>query len=98
MNFNIAKKLILEIDRTTSKLAFISLISGDNDKFFREFNGEEIVNNDFEYGTMQSYYNYKKILLLIQKTNFKIKWCRLIAEEGINHRYKYSRYYLVMEK
>jgi len=98
MPFSLAKELIKEIDRCTSQLAFISLISGDNDKFYREYDGDEIVKDKHEHGTIQSYYNYNKILNLISGTKFSIKWIRLIQEIGINHRYLYGRYYIVLEK
>lgn len=98
MYFDLAKTLIKEIDRVTQKLCFISLISGDNDKYFREFSEDVLVQEQHENGTIQSYYNYTKINELIKETNFKIKWCRLVEEHGVDHRYKYGRYYIVLEK
>jgi SAM-dependent methyltransferase len=98
MHFELAKTLMKEVDRVTKKLAFITLISGDNDRFYREYNGEEIVETEHERGTIQSYYNWSKVLKLIEETSFSIKWARLITEEGINHKFKYGRYYIVLEK
>lgn len=98
MYFNVAKTIINELDRVTTRYLFLSLISGDNDQFYREFESDIEVEEKHEQGTIQSYYNYSKILNLIEKTNFKIEWIRLITEEGINHRYKYGRYYIVLKK
>jgi len=98
MPFDLALHLIREIDRVTSKLAFISLISGDDSEHYREYDGEEEVKAEHEKGTIQSYFNYTKILKLVEGTNFNIKWCRLIQEIGVNHKYKYGRYYIVLEK
>jgi ubiquinone/menaquinone biosynthesis C-methylase UbiE len=98
MFFNIAKKLIKEMDRVTSYYAFISLISGDCDKYYPEFSQDIVVEEQHEKGTIQSYYNYTKVLELINDTNFKIKEIRKITEEGINFKYKNARYFIVLEK
>jgi hypothetical protein len=98
MFFNIAKKLIKEMDRVTSYYAFISLISGDCDKYYPEFSQDVVVEEQHEKGTIQSYYNYTKVLELINDTNFKIKEIRKITEEGINFKYKNARYFIVLEK
>ncbi len=98
MHFDMAQKYMKEIDRVTKKLVYLSLISGDDSEHYLEYNGEEIVQTAFEYGTIQSYFNYEKINRLIQGCNFRIQWCRKITEQGVNHRYRYSRYYVVLEK
>lgn len=98
MRFSLAKKIIKEIYRVVKKYAFISLISGDNHRFYRDFDGEEIVETQHEKGTVQTYYNLCKIKELIKETGFKIKWIRLITEEGLNHKYRWGRYYIVLEK
>jgi len=98
MPFEIAKLLIKEIERVTKKLIYIDLISGDNEEFFREFDGEIIVKNGIEKGTVQSYFNFTKILKLIENTKLNIKWCRLIIEEGVIDKFKYGRYHIVLEK
>ena len=88
------KILIKEIDRVTTNLLFMSLISGDNDRH----GVGEIIRTVHERGTIQSYYNWKKILRLISVTNFKLKWCSLISEKSLLSRGKNSRYYIVLEK
>lgn len=98
MSYPMAKEVMREIDRVTSKLAFISLISGDNDENYKEYNGEIIVAGQHENGTLQSYFNWAKIQELIKQTRFKVKWSHLIEEVGTIERYKNGRYYVVLEK
>ncbi|GIU70254.1 MAG: hypothetical protein KatS3mg002_1490 [Candidatus Woesearchaeota archaeon] len=98
MKFELAKNLIKEIDRVTKNIVFLSLISGDDHKHYREFAGDEVVEDIHEKGTIQSYYNFTKILELIKETNFEIEWCRLVQEIGVNHRYLQGRYYIVLRK
>lgn len=96
--FEVSKKIVKEIERVTKKLAFISLISGDDDKHPKGFSGEEIIKTNHEEGTIQNYYNWEKIQNLIVNTDFKINWCHLIIEESMISKYKYGRYYIVLQK
>jgi len=98
MHYDVAIKVIKELERVTDKLIFISFISGDDSEHYREYSGEEIVKAEHEKGTIQSWYNYKKINNLISNTSLKIKWARLVTEESLIERYKYGRYNLVLEK
>lgn len=98
MHFELAKIIMKEISRVTKKLAFISLISGDNSQRHREYAEEEIVRTEHEKETIQSYFNMQKIRELIGDTDFKMKWCHLITDESLLNRYKYGRYYVVLEK
>jgi len=98
MHFTVAKKVIKELDRVTNKLTFISFISGDDSKHFREFSGEEFVQTKHEKNTIQSWFNWSKINELISNTNYKIKWARLVTEESLIDSYKYGRYNVVLEK
>ena len=98
MHYDLAKIIMKEIDRVTNTLAFISLISGDDNEHYREYADEEVVLAEHERDTIQSYFNMQKIQDLISSTSFKIKWCRLITEESVLNRYKGGRYYLVLEK
>jgi len=98
MHFVLAKKIMSEIDRVTKKYFYVSLISGDNHKHYKEFCGEEIVETIHENGTVQSYYNWSKINELVSGTNFKIKYARIIYEESLINTYKYGRYHIVMKK
>lgn len=69
MEFSLAKKVMLEIDRVTSgnSRVYISLIA-DNDS-----NREEVVASSHEHGTVQSYFNLTKLNQLIKGTEFKIQ-------------------------
>lgn len=98
MYFDLAKKCLKEIERVVKKLVFISLISGDDHKHYREYCEDEIVEEQHERATVQSYYNFTKINKLIEGTSFKIIWCRLMQEIGVDHKYKYGRYHLVLKK
>jgi SAM-dependent methyltransferase len=55
---------------------YCSLISGDESGRDPEFDGEEIVENAHERGTVQSYFNLAKIRLLLDKA-FEIRVCEL---------------------
>jgi SAM-dependent methyltransferase len=98
MRFDIARSVMHELDRVTSKFAFLSLISGDDGTHYREYDGEETVDTQHEQGTIQSYYNWDKIHRLIEGTGFSVAWCRLITEESIVSKYISRRYYLVLQK
>lgn len=98
MKFDIAKRVLSEIDRVTKSLVFISLISGDSLGHGKEFSGDEVVATEFEQGTIQSYYNWSKIQELIAGTRFSIKWCHLLREEGVVSPYRVGRYFLVLSK
>ncbi len=98
MYFKLAKKVIIEIDRVTKGLFYFNVISGDDHLHYREFAGEEIVTTIHEEGTVQSYYNYMKILNLLENTSFEIIDLRLITEQSLISRYKYGRYHVVCKK
>lgn len=98
MQYELAKIILKELDRVTSTLVFISLISGDDNVHYREYADEEVVQTEHEKDTIQSYFNMQKIRDLISNTGFKIKWCKLITEESIIDRYKYGRYYILLKK
>lgn len=98
MHFNVARSVIREIDRVTKQLVFMSLISGDNDRHYREYEGDEIVEAAFEQGTVQSYYNWGKIQQLLEGTGFAVAWCCLMTEESVISRHISRRYYLVLKK
>ena len=98
MNYNVAKKIIRELERVTDKLTFISFISGDDSEHYREYSGDEIVRTKHEKDTIQSWYNWTKINDLLSNTNYKIKWARLVTEESLIDSYKYGRYNVVLGK
>ena len=68
MPFEIAVDGISELYRVTkpSALFYCSLISGNDSKYSKPFNGEIIVKEPHEIGTIQSYFNKTKIIRLIE--------------------------------
>ena len=98
MHFGVAKEVMKELERVTSHYIFISFISGDNSENFREYCGEEILDTLHENGTVQSYYNWNKILELLEPLLFDIVWARLITEESLIDHNKEGRYFVVLKK
>ena len=77
-------------------LFYCDLVSGDDSNHAREFEGEEIVATDHEKGTIQSYFNFKKISQLIEEY-FDIVECKLIRNEDILTGSFNSRYHLILK-
>ncbi len=102
--FELAKKLIKEIERVTKRYFFLSLISSESAASFStlkesgKFNGEIEVDEAHEQGTIQSFFDKEKIAEFIKDTQFKIKWCELHTTQECNDTYAHSRYYIVLEK
>ena len=104
--FTLAKQLIREIDRVTKKYFYLSLISSssitlfdlDSHKDEKDFDGEIIVQEQHEFGTIQSFYNLDKINALINGTNFKISCGELIEHQNILDKKTHGRYHIVLEK
>jgi 2-polyprenyl-3-methyl-5-hydroxy-6-metoxy-1,4-benzoquinol methylase len=96
MGFETAIKVVRELDRVTNGYLFISLISGDDYRHHREFCGEEVVRDDFEKGTIQSYFNWEKIGLLLKGTAFMVHDAYLVENTSLIAPKKYGRYYLVL--
>jgi ubiquinone/menaquinone biosynthesis C-methylase UbiE len=68
MSFETAVDGISELYRVTKPgaLFYCSLISGNDSKLSKAFNGEVIVKESHENGTIQSYFNKTKIIRLIE--------------------------------
>lgn len=97
MTFELAKKAMAEIDRATSKIAFFSFISGEVEGR-TDYDGDVVVETEHEKGTIQGYYTPEKIRQILSGTNWKLQWCRLVQEKGINHQCASGRYYVVAVK
>jgi 2-polyprenyl-3-methyl-5-hydroxy-6-metoxy-1,4-benzoquinol methylase len=69
MHFNIAKSSLLELDRVTQGVVMLSLIGA---KLKKNIPTEEVVETLHEQGTIQSYYDDKKIDDLLEGTHFNI--------------------------
>ncbi|MBK9129192.1 MAG: class I SAM-dependent methyltransferase [Phycisphaerales bacterium] len=98
MHFEFARRVALELDRVVERWLYVDLISGDNGRFHREFDGEEVVSDAVERGTVQSYFNWTKVQTLFAPTRFRIHWARLITEQSCTDRFRYSRYHVVLRK
>jgi len=104
MPFDLAKKLIKDIDRVTKKYFFLSLISAESVDMFRQVKDKELfdeeveVEEEHEKGTIQSLFSRKKIEEFIKDTNFKIKWCELHTVHSCINNCQHGRWYLVLEK
>lgn len=99
MPFEIARKACKELTRVMSKdgLFYCDVISGDDSKHSREYDGEETVITEHEQGTIQSYFNLKKIHALFDGY-FKVEECILGRRENISVGGYSSRYYMVLSR
>lgn len=99
MPFEIARAACVELARVmpVGGLFYCDLISGDDSRHAREFNGEEIVTTAHEQGTVQLYFNLGKIMSMIQKV-FEIDECILIRRENVLRGGYTSRYHLVLRR
>ncbi len=98
MPFEMARRCMRELDRVTRRLGFIDLISGDDSLRHPEFANEVTVATPHEAGTVQSYFNFAKVEALIADTAFNIQTCRLMTEQSVVDRFRYSRYHVVLAK
>ena len=62
--------------------------------FIDEIEAEE----EHEKGTVQSFFDMKKIEEFIKDTNFEIKWCEKHVTQNMINETHHRRYYLVLEK
>lgn len=77
-------------------LFYCDLVSGDDDRHFREYTGEEIVQTMHEEGTVQMYFNFETIKKIVS-AHFEVKDATLIKRENIIGRGYTSRYHLVLK-
>ncbi|MFA7239051.1 MAG: class I SAM-dependent methyltransferase [Sulfuricellaceae bacterium] len=98
MHFDVAKQACAEVARVMKKggLFYCDLVSGDDSSHAREFAEEEIVTTEHETGTIQSYFNYSKLVALISDY-FDIVECKLIRNENVHNGIFISRWHLVLK-
>lgn len=99
--FDVALRAIGEVSRVLKPggLFYFDLISGDDNYHSREFEGEEIVETAHEQGTIQSYFNFRKVRALIDVyQQLELVDCTLIRRENVMAGGFSSRYHLVVEK
>lgn len=99
MPFEVAKTACQEAARILREngLLYCDVVSGDDSTHAREFAGEEIVATPHEQGTIQSYFNFEKILELIERS-FDIIECKLIRQENVLSGHFISRYHLSLKR
>lgn len=99
MSFNMSQKAATEVYRVMKKggLFYFDVVSGCDYRHYREYDGEEIVKTLHENGTIQSYFNWSKINVLL-KGKFKIKDAILVQRESVINSSKNSRYHVIAEK
>lgn len=99
MPFEIARAACKELARKMAigGLFYCDLISGDDSKHSREYNGEEVVTTDHEHGTVQLYFNLSKIYSMIAGL-FEVVECILIRREEVLRGGYSSRYHLILKK
>jgi len=98
MPFETAKLSILELSRCMKSegLAYIDLISGDDYKHHAEYCEEEVVNTEHEKDTIQSYFNWTKILQLFGD-KFEIIDAKLVKSISLTSSFTNARYHLVVK-
>lgn len=98
MPFVTAKASMLELSRCTQSggLAYIDVICGDDYAHHAEYCEEESVNTEHEKDTIQSYFNWGKVGLLIENT-FEVVEAKVIKTSSVTSRYSSSRYHLVLK-
>ena len=70
MEFSFAREYMLLLDKVVSKMLYINIISSESNK--TKLAEDVVVKTNHELNTIQSYYDYNRILELISDTDFKI--------------------------
>lgn len=96
MYFEVARKIVSELDRIVKHYLFITVISDPYDQ--SEIGKEIIVDSTHENGTVQSFFTLPKVLTLIEGTSWKIKWASKIRESQLTNKIENERFYIVLEK
>ena len=97
MPFDDAKMAMREIHRVMKKegLFYLDLISNDDSSVPNGFEGEIIVKDDHEKGTVQSYFTISKVEILLSGY-FTIIECKLIKHLNSINGHHHSRFHLVL--
>jgi len=100
MPFVTAKKTMREAGRVLNSggYMYVDLISGDESRYTREFNGEIIVKNNHERNTVQSFFNYEKIRALIEGTRLRPISIKIKKDTDILSGRFHSRWHCILTK
>lgn len=98
MPFDIARAVMGDLRRVLSPSGrfYLDVVSGDDSRHAREFAGDEVVETAHERGTIQSYYNYQRVMELIDR-HFSCVECTLIRREDVVRGTFISRYHVVLQ-
>ncbi|MDX1618504.1 MAG: class I SAM-dependent methyltransferase [Balneolaceae bacterium] len=96
MEFGRARAIVKELDRIVDGYLYVSLISGLDSRFPEAYDGENIVQEAFEEGTVQSYFTEEKIDRLFAESSFKMEWAMLRRDIYLLDKSYEGRYYLVL--
>lgn len=96
--FNLAQEAMVETARCLKPggMFYLDLVSGDDSQHNPDFYGEEIVQTAHELGTIQSYFNWDKIRMLIGE-NYEVEEGFLIRRSSMIGNSFHSRYHLVLK-
>ncbi len=98
MEFTFAKKYLNELDRVVKQYVYISLIASIKLPDGSDFDGEIIVNETHENGTIQSFFTPSKIQELLSETSFEIVNLSLNTEKNILTNNEHGRFHVVLKK
>ena len=99
MPFAVARDVVRETHRVLDQggVFYLDLISGADNNHGREFSGEENVVTQHEENTIQSYFNYSRILELLEGF-FTIKEGVLVTRAALLSPGSKSRYHLFLQR
>jgi ubiquinone/menaquinone biosynthesis C-methylase UbiE len=84
MEFSFAKSYINELNRTVKHLVYINIISSDSIESKSAM--DQIVETNYEQGTIQSYYDEERINTLISESDFEIvQLCIAITQNVVQN-------------
>jgi SAM-dependent methyltransferase len=100
MPFEVARRTMAEVDRVLADdgLAYIDLISGDDDRHVPGFAGEDVVEGAHERGTIQSYFDEAKVEALVADTALVVKERVLVRRTQLDNGRIDARYHLVLSR
>lgn len=96
MTFAQARAAVLELERVTTRLLYIDLISIDSSRQPPGFAGEETVATAHERGTIQSYFDWDKVLALFADTRLVIRSGYETTERWLTSDLTRRRYHLAL--
>ena len=99
MTFDNARKCIGEIDRVCNGYFYFNLISGENINRDPKHFAETCVESNLEQGTVQTYYNWQRVTMLLEETSFKLINAYSVTHEDLkNPQNFYKRYHIIAQR